>query len=388
MDYRHKVGLFIKPSPSKTDGSLRSVFTNGCIQQAYFLYKTLLYGGISVEFLSTNPEYKHFEMGSIPITTVLNTNLMSFAHLDLIIFCSGIVSDDDILKTLKKNGTKLVNLICGNLYSLFHEEFVFDSHRIMSDYFAKQIDEYWILPMYSHHREFIELYTEGIPTRITPYVWDREIVDLVVEREHLNLVVPTKKYRKINFAVFEPNMSTHKTALVPFLMVNEFYRRYPDRMGKLFMFSIDGGGKLDSRLKFFSNFQIYKDSKMEVYGRCVSINMLSQLCSRIDIDDAMPVVISHTNDNKLNFLHLEMFSFGIPIIHNCEPFAANGLYYSTDHVRTGVELAAKLCDSEWNRELYMEKCRPILEKYNTTTDKNIAEYVSEVGRTTSYDRRV
>ena len=40
----------------------------------------------------------------------------------------------DILQKIKNNNVKLIDILCGNLYILLHEEFVFNTHNIMKNY--------------------------------------------------------------------------------------------------------------------------------------------------------------------------------------------------------------------------------------------------------------
>ena len=50
------------------------------------------------------------------------------------------------------------------------------------------------------------------------------------------------------------------------------------------------------------------------------------------------VVLSHTLFNNLNFVHLELLYMNVQVVHNCEPFAGNGLFYGTFELYKAVEL--------------------------------------------------
>ena len=64
----------------------------------------------------------------------------------------------------------------GNFYIINCEEFVFNVHNnVISDMNNEYVDEIWLMPMYTHVKEYIEGITKK-PVKISPYVWDNEII--------------------------------------------------------------------------------------------------------------------------------------------------------------------------------------------------------------------
>lgn len=305
-----KIGIMVKKA--------ESLFSNGCIQQAYFLYKTLSLTGFPVEMISPNSNYTEFEMTQVPIQPIDVFSDMS--RYGMILFSSAVVNDDLFLERCKQQNVYLVNLICGNLQTLMSEEYVFNVHHILMNSVNKYFDLHWILPMYTHSKSFIELLTD-IPAVITPYSWDPTFIEKYIHQQGKQVSI--KDSTKVNLYIFEPNMSIHKNSLIPILLAEKYYQTYPDKLHKVFHVCADG--VLEHNKEFFQHLEIVKHNKLETYPRMIMPYVIVNIQEK---HPYIPIVLSHNYQNELNFIHLELFFLGIPIFHNCRPYLKNGMYYS------------------------------------------------------------
>jgi len=344
-----------------------SLFSNGCIQQAYFLYKTLSLTGVPVEIITPNSNYTEFEMTRVPIRPIdIFSDMSSYG---LILFSSAVVNDDLFLERCKQQNVYLVNLICGNLQTLMSEEYVFNVHHILMNSINKYFDLHWILPMYTHSKSFIELLT-NIPAVITPYSWDPTFIETYIQQQQKQVSIHDSD--KVNLYIFEPNMSAHKNSLIPILLAEKYYQIYPDRLHKVFHVCADG--VLEHNKEFFQQLEIVKQNKLETYPRMIMPYVILNIQEK---HPYIPVVLSHNYQNELNFLHLELFFLGVPIFHNCRPYQRNGMYYSdsenmVEHVVSRIEDVRKTF--LLHRSEYINMGNDIITMFHSENQDNVEIY--------------
>ena len=87
-------------------------------------------------------------------------------------------------------------------------------------------------------------------------------------------------------------------------------------------------------------------------------------------------MISNNIRNGLNFIHLECFTLGIPIIHNCEPYKENGLFYEDSDKKTEYSKAADYINDIWSNKKLNDKkgSVDILLRYHSYNKKNVENY--------------
>ena len=339
-----KVGVLIKRP--------ESLFTNGCVQQALFIHKMLnMIDNCQCTFVTIEKNYELYDK-SIPLK-VFPLYEDEIKTYDIILMVSLTLSDNinkDILQKIKNYNVKLIDILCGNLYILLQEEFVFNTHNIMKNYNNSYIDEVWVLEMYEYSRNYLDL-IYNVPVKVLPYVWDVDIIKSYIKKENIQLKNNLNNER-VNICIYEPNMSIHKNALVPLLIAERFYKRYPNRLNKVYLFckeKINNNG-------YYEKMNIFKDNRVEMYGRVIMPFTLKLIEEN---NDFKTIVLSYTMMNNLNFLHLELFYLGKQIVHNCEPFD-NGLFYDSFDVCKAVDLLEEARTINVDKK----KCVDIICKYN------------------------
>jgi hypothetical protein len=123
---------------------------------------------------------------------------------------------------------------------------------------------------------------------------------------------------------------------------------------------------------FVNKLEIYKDNKLETYGRIIMPYIVDVIKKN---NDFLNVVVSYNLLNNLNFLHLEMFHLGIPIIHNCKPFERNGLYFSDFDLYKATDLIEHTRTS-FDKSNYKTLCKDILLEYSPSSTQRIERYAS------------
>lgn len=366
-----KVGLLIK----KPD----SIFSNGCVQQPLFLKKCLERADCQVVFIGIEADYTEFEQTKEPI--IYTTPMTDFTSFDVIVLASVVLLENDnnmpYIKNLQKHDLAIVNFTCGNIFVLHQEEFVFNKHHIMHHYMQSYYHLNWIMEMYDYCQDYLRIMSNK-ETEVVPYIWDPDIIESYVSNNNLLRSLGTDR-SKINIMIFEANMSIHKNALVPLLICEEFYRKYPDRLNKIYVFCCDS--LLRENEHMIKWLAIFKDRKVEVYGRIVMPYIVDVISKN---NNYLSVMLSFTLLNRLNFIHLEMMYLGIPIVHNCEPFELNGNYYE-DHDLAGAARALEKIRIDFESpSAYKEACREIINRYSSSDTTRVATYkrlVQEIVKT-------
>lgn len=357
------IGIFIKKP--------ENIFSNGCIQQTYFLKKLFQNAGHHVDFLSIETHYTHFELTDEPI--VFTNNNHDFSSYDCVILGSLVLlpeTNGPFIDNLRSyTNVSIINLVCGNVFVLHQEEFVFETHKIMHHYKQDYFTENWMLEMYDYAHNYLEMLS-SVPTCITPYVWDSDILDKYVEsNSHLNFD-KEESHEKLNLLLFEPNMSVHKNVLIPLLICDEYYKRHKSRVNKVYVFC--GDKVMQKNPGFVNKLDIYKDNKLETYGRIIMPYIVDVIKKN---NDFLNVVVSYNLLNNLNFLHLEMFHLGIPIIHNCKPFERNEMYFSDFDLYKAVELIEHT-RVLFDKAAYKLLCKDILLEYSPSNPHRVERYAS------------
>lgn len=307
--------------------------------------------GVHCDMVSVETGYDKFddlipeEVIHLTAESVLKYHIVFTLSLTL-----NVKTELSILRAIENNRIKLIDILCGNLFILLQEEFVFDVHHIMKNYRNGFIDEVWVLEMYAYAKPFLEMVYDK-PVRVLSYVWD---VDIIQKFLTLNNI-PTRKSmsnEKINICIYEANMSLHKNAFNPLLISETYYKKFGNKLNKVYLFCKDGM----KNNGYYEHLSLCTKGKIEFHGRMI-------MPKTVDIihrsTGCKTIVLSHTLFNNLNFLHLELMYMGIPIVHNCEPFQ-NGLYYDTFDLHHAVSLLEKARIEEPNQDA----CTRILEGFS------------------------
>lgn len=354
-----KIGIFIKKP--------ENIFSNGCIQQTYFLKKLFENCGYDVDFLSIESHYTNFELTKESI--VFTNNTFDFSAYNCVILGSLVLlpeTNKPFIDNLLSYNIQIINLICGNVYILHQEEFVFQKHNILTHYRQEYFNENWVLEMYNYARDYVQM-VSATDTIITPYVWDIDIIKEYIEENNIFNNELTEDNSKVNLLIFEPNMSIHKNALVPLLICDEYYKKNKDKVNKVYVFC---GDKVIKESNFVKQLDIYKEKKLETYARIIMPYIVDVIQKN---NNYRNIVISYNILNNLNFLHLEMFYLGYPIIHNCKPFEQSGLYFDDFELLKAVELIETV-RVNFDKDDYIKKCKCILEEFSPTNQERISTY--------------
>ena len=267
----------------------------------------------------------------------LNDKYLENSKIDMVLFAG--LTDSGLGAVLKTHGIKRVYSMMGNNYVTDIETVVYDMsyNRICDEY-----DEIWISPHFGYSIEYYKIRYRMDNIHIGPYLWGDDLVRNSKSVEY----IPGSK---LNVAICEANISGKKNCMIP-LCICEKGEKYID------MVRCYGTQKLrDNKLfvSFCSNLSLHKNKKAVFNNREPIVDILSK-CN---------CVISTTQEWDLNYVFLECFYYGIPLIHNSKILEDYGYYYPD----LDINKAAKQIETVFkthNTKLYIEKHKPLLYKYS------------------------
>lgn len=301
----------------------------------------------------------------------------SFKKCDLIVIAQGSLPEN-VCKVLKKEGKKLVKHIMGPELSTFNETILFKDNSEARNVYARNknnISCIWISEhYYKRDKCFFEtMYDTEVV--IGPYVWDPRFInshiDKLLKQEnniHTGLYVPSGKKQK-RICSMEPNINIVKTSVVPIIINEQLYRKYPNTIQTSYLFSANKIKLKKDLINFVKDLDIYKAQKMFFEARYPIVWALQQHTD---------IVLSHQNQNELNYLYLDAAWMGYPVVHNSPLMKELGWYYEENDVKTAVEhlnyIANYFDDNEHQNQEYLKKSRTFAYRYMIDNPENIRGY--------------
>lgn len=323
-------------------GNIR-IFTNGHHFNVLLWYHFFEKCGFEVVFLSPSEKTRTICNNGriynvINYVEYINKSENKILELDCL-FMAGLV-DESLSKYMKEQNIYIIFCMMGNNYINDIDTFINDKGHYKNMPQRDMFNEIWISPHFEYTIEYYKIRYRMDNIIVGPYIWS----DLLVKGN------PTQIYNKgekLNIAICEPNLSRIKNSIIP-LCICERGRQY---INKLRCYSTRGLREQDYFISFAKTLNI---SKNTFFNDRINI---------IEIFDKCNCVVSTTQECDLNYIFLECFYFGIPLIHNSKMLQDYGYYYPDLDIMKGVEQIKKVVETH-NTKLYIEKHKPLLHKYS------------------------
>jgi hypothetical protein len=344
-----------------------SIFQNGLMQNAYFLYQVFHNAGHACSFLSYDPKYKLLAGPDIPVQTI--TDGPTFEASYKCIITVGVGISQSMYQTCKLAGTRVLGFVCGNILAMNTMDFITPGDKSSSFIIGKSspVDKFWMIEGHSYMKGYLEI-LRNAPVICVPHVWSPKIfIDFALEKRkktEADLMYPKfESWDKINVIILEPNIQFLKSALIP-LTICEWLEKKKKCIAEVFVFNFpteSTGANL-----VVDKFEV--GAKIRKFAGLPTVDILLHFNKK----DIPYVVISHQINNPWNYIYYEMFYFGVPLIHNSDSFKGYGYYYEKSDVEAGAL-------SVLNAMEYHEKLKTIQAAKNKTLlssmDPNVKETI-------------
>lgn len=330
-----KIGITI----AHLDRLNERIFINGISQNIIFFYNYMNKLKNVNFYLVSNKENSNFN--SIKIF-----DIQKIIELDILI-CGGLIIDKDILNICKNNNVKLI-------YWRFGNDLIYETNNILNNIENPSIihnflyDEIWISPHFEYGIDYYKYIHKSENVIVAPYFWDPFYI-----KEEIN-----NTYDIINIGVFESNINFNKSCFIP-IMICE---KAKDYINKAYVLSSKNLFDKNNTFKEFVNISsLFKNNKMTMEDRHRFEFVIKNYCN---------VVVSFVENWDLNYLFLECFYLGIPLIHNSKMLKDYGYYYDGYNLTQAVEHIKNIKLNGFNKDEYIEKHKEILYKYSLRNESS------------------
>tara|TARA_A100001388_G_scaffold271480_1_gene250337 strand:- start:1477 stop:2601 length:1125 start_codon:yes stop_codon:yes gene_type:complete len=303
-----------------------------------------------------------------PYKRILQEDSIDF---DLIIMM-GFTFGDNVVKEIKEKNknTKIVLMQCGNQFVENMNFSLFDIDKNYSPLgIIDNLDQIWILPHYEKNISYMKTYYKNVNTIIVPYIWDSFFIDLLLE----NSIYKNNKFEFYDLnnkgiSIMEPNLQSSKNCILPLFIVESFEQEFPNLLKSCNVFCADKLAENDYFIKLIIQMDIYKKKKdfLKVQKRITFLDAITKFGS---------IIISHQQDNALNYLYLESLYLNLPILHNSDFIKDYGYYYPENDIDIAkVQINKILKEHKENISNYFLNSRKVINKFSPKNPDNINAY--------------
>jgi len=249
--------------------------------------------------------------------------------LDVIIEM-GVRCDGESMRRFRDRGGKLVSYMAGNTMVMNFEAVACNAPHgeFMSD---SGFDAVWITPQHWHMNAGYARMTRCDAVEIAPHIWTPMFLQQSAAMSgNSNLFYKDSTSRPPwRIGIFDPNVNVIKTFHLPMMVSDEGFRRRPDLIDRVLMFSAN---HLAGNIHFeelCGRMAIHKIGKLFAETRYPLAQLLG-----VHID----AVVTHQWENNLNYLYWDVLYTGWPLIHNSEAIKDVGYYYESFNPQAGGDV--------------------------------------------------
>jgi len=317
-----------------------NLFSNGLFQNVYILYRMFeSMGFLPLMIVNTKPQSPDKIPSYMRDLRLISVEEIAKNPIPISVYIEvGMSIDSQMRKFLKMCGAKIVKLYLGNILNIDVETPIFYPSMHFAHHVIGELDEIWVSPHYAQHSEYARALNHidirKPETAVVPYVWDSQILFKNGER-HFQW-----KAGKETFLVLEPNISFQKCSLVPLMILEAWYRKYKSENttpwnGEIIVIN----GERLLMIPFFketvwNTLDIVKDGLVKMRGRIDILSFLQEFPSGIPI--------CHQWNNEYNYMALEYFATGYPVLHNASDWKDYGYYYPNSDIQCAAGLIEKI----------------------------------------------
>ena len=294
-----------------------SLFLNGLTQNIiilYDLFECLGYKSYLLQMNRTDSEFLH-KYDVLTTDELIKNPIPIHAFIEI-----GMSVNTMTRSYLRSIGARIIKLYLGNILNIDIETIhnfksVFFHHHIVGE-----IDEIWTSTHYKQHIEYASLLnrTEMSKGKVVPYVWN----PCFITQYGMYEWIPSTD---CDIVIMDPNISFQKCYLYSLLLVEAFYKKYPQWTGKVHIINGDKINLVPHNHSFISSLSV----KIVCHPRKNIHTILKEHRSAC--------FITHQWNNDFNYMTLELMYCNYPILHNSEGWDNFGYFYDINKWDNAIE---------------------------------------------------
>lgn len=336
----------------------QNIYSNGLYQNCFLIYRLMeAIGWMPILIVNKKPTSLEGIPEFIRSCRIAETEDIMKQPIPAKVYLEvGMSLSGNLRRFFKLLGAKTVKLYLGNILNIDIEQPAFLSGMNFSHHIVGEQDEIWTSPHYFQHAEYAACINKvepvlGSSMRIAPYVWDPCVI--TDDGKRTLSWKPWSREEGPTFLIMEPNISFQKHALVPILIVEEWYRANPGTNCRVIVCN----GPRFLATGYFKHtvepqLSLAKDKRIEYIDRNSMLQIMEKYPSCIPV--------CHQFVNDFNYMVLEFLWAGFPVIHNSESWKDIGYAYPENSIRDGVRVLQDAITGHHDRvELYKSHARAL-----------------------------
>jgi hypothetical protein len=314
-----------------------NLFTNGLFQNVYVFYRMFeAMGWLPIMIVNKKPDsisnipWYMRDLRLISVEEIAKNPIPVKLYIEI-----GMSIDSNMRKYLKMCGARIAKLYLGNILNIDIETPIFYPSMHFAHHVIGELDDIWVSPHYKQHSEYAQALNH-VPMggkSVVPYVWDPQILTGGGERNFQWKAA--ESVEKEVFLILEPNISFQKCSLVPLMILEAWFRKNRSWNGEVVVIN----GERLLMIPFFketiwNTLELVKAGRVKMRGRMDILTLLKEFPSAVPI--------CHQINNEYNYMVLEYFWAGYPVLHNASDWKDYGYYYKNSDISAAAEIVEKI----------------------------------------------
>jgi hypothetical protein len=315
-----------------------NVYSNGLFQNVFVLYRMFdAMGYAPIMIVNAKPTSLKDIPGPLRgCRTIVTEDILKQPMPNVVgLIEIGMSIDPLVRQFVKMIGGRLIKLYLGNILNIDTETPIFYPGHHFAHHIVGEIDKILVSPHYGQHAEYAAYLNHVVPPEdlakmIGPYVWDPSILT----RDGTQQLAwrPPATPEEECFVVMEPNISFQKNAVVPLLILDQWYRTVGKARGWKGKVVVINGDRFEAVPHASENFlptlELWKDERIDLQDRNNVVAVMKE--------NPSATFILHNVNNEFNYMTLELLWTGFPVLHNAPSWAAFGYSYPGSDIKAAA----------------------------------------------------
>jgi hypothetical protein len=255
---------------------------------------------------------------------------------------------------LRNKGCKTAKLYLGNVLNIDIETVCMTPGLFFHHHNTGNFDFIWTSPHYRGNCAWLTG-LHGVPCSIVTYIWSPKFLrslrggspspppSLRGGSPYLSLSPLGSTFKlSQDIVIAEPNISFQKTALVPLLLAEAYYRKFPGWQGTVYVQNSERLLVTPFWNQIVKELRLFRDKRIVFSGRKSILELVQE--------HSGATFLCHQLTNEYNYMILELLYLGVPVLHTSDAWSASGYYYSIDKWSDAVHTLKMALDKNPGRQ--------------------------------------
>jgi len=241
---------------------------------------------------------------------------------------------------LRNKGCKTAKLYLGNVLNIDIETVCMTPGLFFHHHNTGNFDFIWTSPHYRGNCAWLTG-LHSVPCSVVPYIWSPKFLCSLGPPPSLSPFGNSFKSSQ-DIVIAEPNISFQKTALVPLLLAEAYYRKFPSWQGQVFVQNSERLLVTPFWTGLVSGLMLFRNKRIVFSGRKSVLELVQEHSGAI--------FLCHQLTNEYNYMILELLHLGVPVLHSSPSWSNTGYYYSVNNWSDAIQTLKRALDPDPERQ--------------------------------------